>query len=280
MKFWCGLIVFWCSFVSSASELRHSTQKAIKLLSQIEKPDYLAPAHQACFNPQTSLCDKFQRFKSLGVPEMALKQALLFATKNSDQITHDRYISIADYSQPSWQKRFYILDMKTGILRQEKVSHGSGYQAGKKHGDPDHDGKLNRCHHGENISSRINMTRVGFFRTAQLYYSAKHDRMRNGTREWPYLNKSKKNGMRMHGLSSGVNQEAYGAGVVMHGAWYNDVAAKMGRSYGCPAFSSDVAASVLNQIKEGTLYYSYAPICQELHQKVLEQIAGWEKFCE
>ena len=84
----------------------------------------------------------------------------------------------------------------------------------------------------------------------------------------------------MQGLTPGVNDEAFVSGVVMHGAWYNDLGSVMGRSYGCPAFQSNVAAEVLNKIKGGSLYYSYTPICKELHQKVLEQINGWKSFCD
>lgn len=280
MRIWPIYLALLCSFNIMANELKQQTQKAIEYLSTIEGTLLEAPPSVACFTPETLYCHKFLRFKQLGVPEDALKQAMLFSKLNSDKITKSRYISIADYSQSSTKKRFYILDMETGTLRVEKVSHGSGHRSGFKYGDPEHDGMINRCHHGENIKDRTNMTRAGFFRTANLYRSVKHDRLRNGVQEWPYLNDQKANGMRMHGLSPGVNDEAYSSGVVMHGAWYNDLASIMGRSYGCPAFTSKVASEVLNTIKDGTLYYSYTPICKDLHQKVLKQIPGWGNFCQ
>ncbi len=230
-----------------------------------------------------SACRHFSKFKRAGVPEEPLKQALFFYEKNKGRFNNQRYISIADYSQNSSRKRFYILDMQTGNVRKEKVSHGSGSRGGVKAGDPNHDGMIDRCHHGSNINDRTNMTRAGFFVTRNFYNSTSHkDRKSVGGRsvlEWPNLDSNGNNGLRMAGLSPGVNDEALGSGVVMHGAWYNDVAATMGRSYGCPAFESDVAPSVLKTIRGGTLYYSYTPRCSQLHAKVENQVRGWQGMC-
>lgn len=228
----------------------------------------------------SNTCEHFNRFTRAGVPEIPLRQALYFYEKNKHKFSKQRYISIADYSQRSDKKRFFILDMETGEVRKEKVSHGSGSRGSVKAGDPNHDGMIDRCHHGNNIRDRENMTRAGFFVTRDYYQSSKHTRMRNGVREWPYLDSNNNNGLRMEGLTPGVNDEAMSSGVVMHGAWYNDVSNIMGRSYGCPAFESSVAPSVLSILRGGTLYYSYTPLCRELHSLVEKQIEGWEGMCK
>ncbi len=230
-------------------------------------------------------CRHFNKFKRAGVPEEPLKQALFYFKNNKSEFANQRYISIADYSQNSRKKRFYRLDMQTGEVRKEKVSHGSGANSNNaKVGDPNHDGMIDRCHHGGNINNRTNMTRAGFFSTASFYSSASHkDRKSVGGRsvlEWPNLDSNGNNGLRMRGLSPGVNDEALTQGVIMHGAWYNDVAATMGRSYGCPAFESDVAPGLLRSIRGGTMYYSYTPRCRELHAKVERQVRGWQGMCD
>ncbi|PIP94991.1 MAG: hypothetical protein COW00_18150 [Bdellovibrio sp. CG12_big_fil_rev_8_21_14_0_65_39_13] len=246
-------------------------------------PPAASDAEAVAAKINTPVCTHFNKFKSAGVPEKPLKQALFFYNKNKGDLNKQRYVSIADYSQRSNQKRFYILDMQTGQVRKEKVSHGSGDKNGTKSGDLDHDGMIDKCHHGNNITSRENMTRAGFFMTKELYKSKKHERMKsvNGkqVREWPYLDSNKNNGLRMVGLSPEVNDEALAQGVVMHGAWYNDVSDIMGRSYGCPAFESDIAPSVIDTLRGGSLYYSYTPRCEILQSKVEKQIKGWQGMC-
>ena len=204
------------------------------------------------------VCQHFQSFLRQGVPEKPLRQALLFFDKHYNRFSRHDLLSIADYSVPSTKPRFFIVDLEKGTVQTEKVSHGSGYQAGRKHGDQDHDGMLDKCHVRGN---RSNMTRPGFFKTGELYRSRKHTKMRrvNGrrVRQWPFLDGADRyNGLRLDGLTPGVNGHARSRGVVMHGAWYNDVQAIMGRSYGCPAFTSKRAPEVLNRIKDGTLFYA------------------------
>ncbi len=223
-------------------------------------------------------CKYFSKFKSAGVNEKALKQALFYYENNKDKLRKERYISIADYGLRSDKKRFYILDMKDGSVRKEKVSHGSGTLnvngVKKRVGDPNHDGNLNRCHHGSNTNNRKNMTRGGFFITSSMRNSPNH-----GPSSWPTLDADGNDSMYMDGMSPGVNDEARRAYVIMHGATYNR-GAYMGRSFGCPAFTPDRAASIINTIKEGSLYYSYIPQCTELQGKVDNQVSGWSKMCE
>lgn len=270
------------SFVISvawAQTLETATQVVTEGIEEIERGNEAELQGDDCPQPKLEICAQFEIFKELGVPENALRQAFFFYHQNQDQFFESRYISIADYTQNSTQERFYLLDLETGTVRTEKVSHGSGHRGNIRYGDPNHDGMIDRCHHGNDLDDRINMTRAGFFKTANLYRSTSHEDIRNGVREWPYLDDQNNNGMRMHGLSPDVNDEAMTSGVVMHGAWYNDLAAQMGRSYGCPAFESDVAVDLLPLISGGNLYYSYTPRCEGLHQRVLDQIQGWQEFC-
>ena len=227
------------------------------------------------------LCRHFERFKAAGVPDKPLRQALLFLADNRRRFARHDLLSIADYAQSSTAARFYILDLETGTVTKEKVSHGSGHQRGVKRGDPQHDGQLDRC---KWRGDRRNMTRPGFFRTAELYRSRSHaKRRRVGGRavwDWPFVDVERRfNGLRMDGLTPGVNDHARARGVVMHGAWYNDLRPIMGRSYGCPAFTSSRAPKVLPRIKGGSLYYGYAPQCADDQARIDAQVNGWASVC-
>ena len=219
------------------------------------------------------VCTHYQRFLDAGVPKEPLNQALAFYTQK--QFSNNRYVSIADYTQSSTKNRFYLLDLETGHVQKEKVSHGSGFQKGKKYGDPDHDGMLDSCQHN---GDRTNMTRVGFFTTAELYFSSAHD-AKKGRKGWPDIQDSatRYNGLRLKGMSSS-NKESYSRGVVMHEANYNK-RAKMGRSYGCPAFVPKKGREIMHKIKEGSLFYGYAPQCVALMKAPIQQVKGWESQC-
>lgn len=227
------------------------------------------------------VCAHFDKFRRQGVPDKPLRQALRFFQRRRDALARHDLISIADYSVRSTERRFYLLDLETGDVHKEKVSHGSGHQGGVKHGDPDHDGMLDRC---AVRGDRSSMTRPGFFVTAELYRSRKHTRKRriNGrwVRDWPFVDEAKRyNGLRLDGLTPAVNGHARSRGVVMHGAWYNDIRAIMGRSYGCPAFTSARAPVVLDRIKGGTLFYAYAPQCADDQRAIDAQVEGWRTMC-
>ena len=216
------------------------------------------------------VCSVFPKFKAANVPLKQLKQALTFyqANMGKGKLQKSRYVGIANYEQNSKTKRFYLLDMETGLVIQEKVSHGGG----KDHqGDPSGNGTLKRCVNSD--GSHTNMTRVGFFAAGEYYDSSGH----HG--KWPNLANGV-NGLRLDGLSPGVNKEARDQGVVMHEAYYNqDGNVPMGRSWGCPAFVPGKGAPIIKKLAGGGLLYGYAPICGNEMSKVLKQVQGWENLC-
>ena len=218
-----------------------------------------------------ALCSAYREFRKQGVPERPLQQAMTFLEKaqKNGTLGRQRYFSIADYSRNSREKRFYLLDLQTKKVTFEKVSHGGGNRG--KAGDPDHDGMLNRC--GQSGSS---MTRAGFFRVGDYYLSSKN------RYKWPLLTrKPPRNGMQLHGLTPGVNDDALSDGYVMHEAKYNSGGnAVMGRSWGCPAFVPGRGAPVMAKLQGGSLLFNYAPQCTSQMNVVKKQIRGWEKFCQ
>lgn len=223
-----------------------------------------------------SVCRFYSKFRDEGVPDKPLKQALTFWSRNRAIIPRTEMISIADYTQSSTATRYFLLNLATGEVQRDKVSHGSGAQSGIKYGDRNHDGRLDRC---QWEGSRRNMTRPGFFVTGKLYTSAKHQKTRGRwPHEWPPI-EGAHNGLRLIGKTPGINDDALRRGVVMHGAWYN-WGRIMGRSYGCPAFVYERAPAILNAIKGGTLFFAYTgPICPADLPPIERQVAGWSKTC-
>lgn len=252
-----------------------------------EPPAAPAPAPVADDDeaPTSEICGKFNAFLKKGVPEAPLKQALTYLQRNGKKIPKQRYLSIADYSKNSRNKRFYLLDLKTGEVTAEKVSHGSGKVGRNVVSDPNNDGNVDRCEHpnrvlaekktGRNLHTRENMTRPGFFRTGRLDLSVAHKR------KWPRVTKNT-NSMLLDGLSGRVNATAGDEGVKMHEAYYNHKGANMimGKSFGCPAFQPGHGAPIMKKIEGGSLYYSYVPVCKGDTDYVLKDAPNWEKFCE
>ena len=210
-------------------------------------------------SPATMAKDAFshyQKFLDAGVPETPLREALEYYEDHQSKIKNKKYISIADYSQRSNKKRFYLLNMNDGSVVKEKVSHGSGKVSGRSWGDPDHDGYIDRCIHPSSSPAKHdyqNMTRVGFMLTSWTYRSGQ---------KFPVMLKNGHNAMKLVGLES-KNKDAFKNGVVMHEASYNRAGNKtyMGRSWGCPAFVPGKGAKIISKIKDGSLFYSYAPKC-------------------
>ena len=243
-------------------------------------------------------CRFYEKFRSQGVPINALKQSLTFYKNNKSKFKNKNYISIADYSQNSRKKRFFLLNLRTGEVEGRKVSHGSGSLGGVKYADAtikngkvikssNHNGMMKRCRIPKRKKGAKHdqwaLTRAGFFKTGEFYMSNGHNEAVKGSRGWPTfkIDGRKYNGMRMDGLVNGVNNKSRNQGVVMHEAYYNrgDV---MGRSFGCPAFVPKKGRAIMEKISNGSLYYSYVPIegCQSDHQKVLKVVKGWEKMCD
>jgi hypothetical protein len=260
-----------------------SAKTLLALPSQAPRPT-LRPASQSRLSAQEtaprapasdgSLCGAFQRFRARGVPEAPLRQALYFFSRAREAgkvAKSSRYLAIADYSQNSSQRRFYVLDLKNLTVEREKVSHGSGLRRLGYPGDPNHDGMINRC----STRAGDDMTRAGFFRVGDYSTSFNH------LYRWPLISRHPpKNDMLLTGLSPGVNTNAAASGLLLHEATYNGNGdQQMGRSHGCFAFAPKRGRMVMDKLGGGSLLYSYAPVCASDMHKVLRQIPDWQSFC-
>ncbi len=221
------------------------------------------------------ICSLYKSFLDKGVPEVPLLQALTYYSNRKSYFSNERYISIADYSQNSRKERFYLLDLTNGEVSKDKVSHGSGRSERGTEGDQNHDGMVDKCTNA--AGSRKNMTRPGFFKTGDLEFS-EHLASSGSPRFFKGKNFNK---MTLIGLSS-TNEDALGSGVVMHEASYNEGGdAVMGRSYGCPAFVPGKGGAIVKKISQGSLYYSYVPVCANEMKKVLSDglVKNWNGLC-
>jgi hypothetical protein len=141
-------------------------------------------------------------------------------------------LTVIDYSLPSTEPRLWVLDLAHGkVLFHELVAHGAGT------------GDLYATRFSNLQDSR--QTSLGLFLTTGTYEGG------NGY------------SLKLRGLDPGVNDHAEERHIVMHGAWYvsPDHArqhGRIGRSWGCPALSEQIAPRVIDTIKGGTFLFSYA----------------------
>jgi len=140
-------------------------------------------------------------------------------------------IGIVDFSRPSGDARFFVVDLMSGAVDSHLVAHGRG-------SDPDHSGFLERFSNdfGSHASSN------GTYTTAD-YYHGKYGLS-----------------MKVRGLDWS-NYNAEPRAIVIHNAWYAepDMIAqhgKLGRSEGCFAFSRKSQFEVMNKLAGGRMIYA------------------------
>ena len=151
---------------------------------------------------------------------------------SSIDLANKKLLSIIDYSKPSTQKRFFIIDVENHkLLYHTLVAHGkkSGY--------------VNATKFSNKIGSY--KSSLGFFRTGNSYF---------GLRGYS---------LQLEGMEKGINDNARLRGIIIHGANYVDERLAngngvIGRSWGCPAVSKKLSKEIINLLRGGSLLYIYA----------------------
>jgi hypothetical protein len=142
-------------------------------------------------------------------------------------------IAIADFSKPSDQQRFYIIDLvNKELVMQTWVAHGKN------------SGEYYVTKFSNKISSH--MSSKGFFRIEESFESPKH-----GT------------SLALDGLEKGINDNAREREIILHAADYVsekfiEENGRCGRSYGCPALSKEDMQKALQLLKPGSLLYIHS----------------------
>lgn len=160
-----------------------------------------------------------------------LRRAMAALDLHRPRLASSDVIGIADFSKPSREPRFHIVDILSGATTTLLVAHGRG-------SDPAHSGWLQRFSNepGSAASS------AGAYLTGDIY-QGKHGRSR-----------------RLIGLDPD-NSNVEARAIVVHAAWYVGPEmvrdhGKLGRSEGCFAVSENDLAMVLERLGPGRLIYA------------------------
>ena len=163
-------------------------------------------------------------------PRLKARALLALAARRS-LIPHADVIGIADFSRPSRDPRFYILDLNGGMVTEHLVAHGRG-------SDPAHSGWL------EYFSNAVGSeaTSNGAYLTGDAY---------TGKYGWS---------MRLSGLDH-TNYNAEARAIVVHSARYAEPSmiaqfGKLGRSEGCFALPGISHAEAMTRLGSGRLLYA------------------------
>ena len=138
-------------------------------------------------------------------------------------------LTVVDYNMPSHEKRMWIIDLDAkALLLNTWVAHGEGS------GD-------DTANFFSNIDNS-HQSSIGFYLTDNIYIG-KHGRS-----------------LHLDGLDEGFNSSARAREIVVHAANYVcqaviDQKGRLGRSWGCPAVSPEVAEQVINTIKDKTVMF-------------------------
>lgn len=169
------------------------------------------------------------------IPADALEKSLNFYKKNQHLINNTDYVGIIDMDIHSTQKRFFILNLKTGSVESMLVTHGkkSETEAGVA-------GVFSNINNSE-------MTSLGFYITDQLPYVGKHGVS-----------------LRLDGVSK-TNSNARLRNIVLHAAdyateWFADNKGRLGLSQGCPAVAPNKIEGVIKKLKGQGLLYIHSDI--------------------
>lgn len=148
-------------------------------------------------------------------------------------VKNDTLLTIIDFTKPSNEERFFIIDIKNGeLVTKSLVAHG----------------KNSGIIYADKFSNErySNKSSLGLFVTGKTYHG-KHGYS-----------------LRILGQDKSLNDNVWERAVVVHGANYVNQAyikanGRIGRSFGCPAIPYEISDEVIDLIKEGVCLFAYHP---------------------
>jgi hypothetical protein len=201
--------------------------------------DSASPAYAASTSAFFSISNKLSVYDSLHLQLSGLsKKVFTMALKGMAKLVRTRHIkdnllAIVDFSQPSNNKRLYVIDLNTyQLVYNTYVAHGMKT------------GKQKATSFSNRQSS--NKSSLGFYVTGNAY---------QGTNGYS---------LKLQGMEKGINDGAMRRGIVIHGADYVcegliESQGYIGRSWGCPAVAPEVSQPLIDLLKEGSCLFIYAP---------------------
>jgi hypothetical protein len=153
------------------------------------------------------------------------------AALDAHQVWPRDVIGIADFSKPSSEPRFHLVDLQNGTVESHLVAHGRG-------SDPSHSGFLERF--SNDFGSYA--TSSGTYVTGD-YYDGKYGLS-----------------LRVRGLDYS-NSNAEARAIVIHNAWYAEPGmlqahGQLGRSEGCFAMPRKSQYEVMRRLAGGRMIYA------------------------
>jgi hypothetical protein len=138
-------------------------------------------------------------------------------------------LTVVDFNKPSTVKRMWIIDLQNRkLLLNTWVAHGQG--------------SGNDMANAFSNSEESHQSSLGFYVTDDIYVG-KHGKS-----------------LHLDGVDQGFNDKARERSIVLHGAEYVnkntiDQLGRLGRSFGCPAVSTEVIDQVINTIKNKNVLF-------------------------
>ena len=148
-----------------------------------------------------------------------------------DNIKKKNIITIIDFSKPSTEKRFFVIDLQNKkLLYRCFVAHGKNSGGNYAKSFSNQQSSLESC--------------LGFFLTAETY---------NGKHGYS---------LKLDGLEKDINDNSRAREIVIHGADYVsqefiDKYGRLGRSWGCPALPPEISKEVIDKISNGSCLFIY-----------------------
>lgn len=162
---------------------------------------------------------------------LLLSRAKAALEAHKSRIRNRDLLAIADFSKPSRDPRFYLVNLQSGQSTNFLVAHGKG-------SDPSHSGWVKSFSntHGSEATS------AGSYLVGDTYFGQYGE------------------SRRLLGLEP-QNDQAEARAIVIHPAWYVNQTliqeqGKIGRSQGCFAFSQSDIGQILQRVAPGTLLYA------------------------
>lgn len=236
------------AFVAAATASDSPASERVSVTPQPALRASLASASESLPAPE-ALSEILLR-QAPGLHSEALELALR-AVENAGReelIARRELLTVIDYSLPSTEPRLFVFDVQhRALLFRELVAHGKNS--------------------GENLTTRFSnkegslATSLGLFVTEGTYMGG------NGY------------SLRLNGLDRGFNDRAMSRAIVMHGAPYVSEsmakkAGRLGRSWGCPAVSPQVAKKLIDTLKDGSPVFAYYPDPEWLQASQLLKTGG------
>ena len=241
-KFFFALIFFLQVFVSHANiNFLSPVTNLVAYNAQLSTPWLFAGLYLDEMEVNNSFSEiKSEIYEKLGLEAEGLsREAFDYALHGMEKLLESGYafkdniLSIADFSQPSTQRRLYIIDLNNySLLYHTYVAHGRNT--------------------GKSIAEQFSNKMSSFKSSLGFYITGNTYRGKHGY------------SLKLEGLESGINDNAGRRAIVVHGAEYVDEnvigqLGYLGRSQGCPAIPVELHKPIIDNIKDGTCLFIYHP---------------------